>query len=293
MMKIIGLTLVISLLLIKSSYSQFENSDIGARAVGLNGAFTSLSNNSLAVFYNPSGLGQLKYREVSAFYSPSPYGISEISTAALTYVEPLSIGTLGFGIKNYGFELYKETNLILSYGNNFRGKFFYGLNVNYYNLKIQNYNSASALGADIGALSYLTDFIRWGFFAKNIGGAKIGESQQELAQVYRTGVTVEPGNDLNLIMEIEKDVKYPLSFRGGMEYFINDNIYLRAGIGTQPTSFSGGISINYNLLQLDYAIYNNQDLGITNQGSLTVNFGGSTARRQAREQLKNAFINSK
>ncbi len=49
-------------------FAQFENTDIGARAIGLNGAFTSQSNNSLAIFYNPSGLGQMKYREVSVFY---------------------------------------------------------------------------------------------------------------------------------------------------------------------------------------------------------------------------------
>ncbi len=274
----------------ENSNAQFENTDIGARAAGLNGAFTSLSNNSLAIFYNPSGLGQLKYREVSVFYSPSPFGISEISTAALTYAEPLKFGTLGLGIRTYGFDLYRETNAILSYGNNFREKIFYGLNVNYYNLDIQNYNSASAFGADIGAMAYITDFLRWGFFAKNITGTKIGSSKEKLAQVYRTGLNAQPRNDINVILEFEKDVKYPLSVRGGMEYSVNDYADIRAGIGTEPTSFSGGITINYNIFQLDYAIYNYQDLGITNQGSLTVNFGGSKARDLAKEQLKKAFL---
>jgi len=271
------------------SFSQFENTDIGARAIGLNGAFTSQSDNSLAIFYNPSGLGQMKYREVSVFYCPSPFGISEISTAALTYAEPLKFGTVGIGIKTYGFDLYRETGVSLSYGNDFRGKIFYGFNANFYNLKIQNYNSASAFGADFGAMAYITDFLKWGFFAKNFTGTKIGEAKVKLAQVYRTGFTAQPRNDLNFILEVEKDVRYPVSFRGGMEYFINDYVDIRAGVGTEPTSFSGGITINYNIFQLDYAIYNYRDLGITNQGSLTVNFGGSSARKLAREQLKNAF----
>ena len=285
------ITAIFLLLCFKSSIAQFENSDIGARAAGLNGAFTSLSNNSLAIFYNPSGLGQMKYREVSVFYSPSPFGISDISTAALTYAEPLKFGTLGFGIRTYGFELYRETNAILSYGNNFRGKIFYGLNLNYYNLNIQNYNSASSFGADIGAMAYITDFLRWGFFAKNITGAKIGSSEEKLAQVYRTGLNVQPRNDLNLILEIEKDVKYPLSVRGGMEYSVNDYIDIRAGIGTEPTAFSGGISIYYKTFQIDYAIYNYRDLGITNQGTVTFNFGGDKSRIHAKEQLKKAFLN--
>lgn len=270
-------------------FAQFENTDIGARAIGLNGAFTSQSNNSLAIFYNPSGLGQMKYREVSVFYCPSPFGISEISTAALTYAEPLKFGTLGIGVKTYGFDLYRETNITLSFGNNFREKLFYGLNATFYNLKIQNYNSASAFGADVGAMAYITDFLRWGFFAKNFTGTRIGESEEKLAQVYRTGFTAQPRHDLNFILEVEKDVRYPLSFRGGMEYFINEYVDIRAGVGTEPTSFSGGITINYNIFQLDYAIYNYRDLGITNQGSLTVNFGGNTARKLARQQLKNSF----
>jgi hypothetical protein len=289
MAKIFRITFVISLLTVKSSDAQFENQDIGARAIGLNGAFTSLSNNSLAIFYNPSGLGQLNYREIAAFYSPSPFGVSEISSGALTFVEPSKFGTFGLGLKTYGFDLYRETNFILSYGNNFRGKIFYGLNINYYNLKIQNYNSASTFGTDIGTMAYITDFLKWGFFANNINGAKIGESKQKLAQVYRTGFTIQPGNDFDLILELEKDVKYPLSFRGGLEYYINEYIDFRGGIGTEPTSFSGGVGINYNVFQIDYAIYNNQDLGITNQGSITINFGGSSARKLSREQLKNAF----
>jgi len=283
------LTVILFIVTFEISFAQFENTDIGARAIGLNGAFTSQSDNSLAIFYNPSGLGQMKYREVSVYYCPSPFGISEISTAALTYAEPLKFGTIGIGIKTYGFDLYRETSVSLSYGNDFRGKTFYGLNANFYNLKIQNYNSASAFGADVGAMAYITDFLKWGFFAKNFTGTKIGESKEKLAQVYRTGFTAQPRNDLNFILEVEKDVRYPISFRGGMEYFINDYVDIRAGVGTEPTSFSGGITINYNIFQLDYAIYNYRDLGITNQGSLTVNFGGSSARKFAREQLKNAF----
>ncbi len=82
-MKTIRLTLVISFFVIKSSLAQFENTDIGARAIGLSGAFTSLSDNSLAVFYNPSGLGQLKHREISAFYCPSAFGVTQISHALI------------------------------------------------------------------------------------------------------------------------------------------------------------------------------------------------------------------
>lgn len=257
----------------------------------MGGAFTSVSDNSLAIFYNPSGLGQVSYREVSAFYAPSPYGLSDISTASLTYAEPLKFGTLGIGFKTYGSSLYRETNGILSFGKSYMGKFFYGANINYYNLNITGYGSASTFGVDLGAMAYITKYLRWGFFGKNITGAKIGAAEEKLAQVYKTGFNFHPMNDLNLTLEAEKDVRYPLSIKGGFEYSVLDHIDLRAGVSSEPSVFTAGFGLNYNLFQLDYAIYNHTDLGITHQGTITVNFGGVNARKKSKEQMSKAFEN--
>jgi hypothetical protein len=283
------LILIILLITVKVSNSQFEFTDIGARAVGLNGAYTSLSDNSLAIFYNPSGLGQMKYREISVFYSPAPFGLSELSTAAITYAEPFKFGTFGIGIKNYGYELYREINVLLSYGGKYKEKIFYGLNLNYYNLNIKDYNSASSVGIDAGLLAYLARYLKWGFFGKNITGSTIGISREKIVQVYRTGFTVMPRNDLNLILEAEKDVRYPLSVRAGMEYSIMDYVDLRAGVGSEPATFTGGIGFSYKIFQIDYALYHSPDLGLTHQGTLTINFGGVTGRKESKEILKRAF----
>lgn len=274
---------------IKTGKAQFENTDLGARAVGLNGAFTSVSDNSLSIFYNPSGLGQMKYRDFSVFYNPAPFGLTELSTAAFTYAEPLKYGTIGAGLRTYGFDLYRETNILLSYGNDYKKRIFYGANFNFYNLNIQNYGSASSIGIDIGAMAYINKFLRWGFFGKNITGSTIGESKEKIAQIYRTGINYKPLNEVNLILEAEKDVKYPVSLRGGFEYLLFDYVDLRIGVGNEPTSFTGGVGINYDIFQLDYALYKSQDLGITHQGSLTVNFGGSKGRKETKEQLRRAF----
>jgi len=284
-----GLIVLLMIFTIKTGYTQFENVDLGARAVGLNGAFTSLSNNSLAIFYNPAGLGQMKYRDFSVFYSPAPFGLTELSTAAFTYAEPTKYGVLGAGLRTYGFDLYKETNILLSYGNGYKNRIFYGINMNFYHLNIQNYGSASSFGVDVGAMAYINKYLRWGFFGKNVTGSTIGTSKEKIAQVYRTGFNYKPLNEVSLMFEIEKDVKYPVSVRGGFEYSLLDYVDLRAGVGSEPTSFTGGIGFNYSIFQLDYAMYKSQDLGITHQGSLTINFGGSKARQESKEQLRKAF----
>jgi len=282
-------TLFFLLLLARISFAQFEFTDIGAKAIGLNGAFTSMANNSLAIFYNPSGLGQMKFGEFSAFYSPAPFGLPELSVQALTYAQPTKFGVLGAGIKNYGFDLYREFNFILSYANVYKKKIYLGLNVNYFNLSIKNYNSASSFGLDAGAMIYMNKYLRWGFMGKNVTGATIGVSKEKLAQIYRTGLNYQPVDNINLMFEIEKDVKFPVSIRGGFEYSILDYVDLRAGVGSEPTSFAGGFGFYFSVFQLDYAINKSPDLGITHNGTLTLNFGGVKGRKLIRQQLKNAF----
>ncbi|MBZ0202892.1 MAG: conjugal transfer protein TraF [Ignavibacteria bacterium] len=289
------LTFIIVLLLVsfRLSFSQFELIDIGAKPISLGGAFTSLANNSNAVYYNPAGISQLPFREVSIFYSPAPFGLKELANGSVNYVEPTKYGAFGLSAKTYGFELYKEITATLTYANNYKSKIFYGANVNYYSLKIQNYGSASTFGIDIGVLAYITDFLRWGFSAYNLNRPSIGTQKDKLPQVYRTGISVQPRNDLNFVLDVEKDTRYTASVKAGVEYTLYNMIDLRAGIGTEPTRFSGGVGIYYSLFEIGYGFYNHQDLGLTHQGTITINFGGEKGRKIIRESLKNAFAKRK
>jgi hypothetical protein len=185
--------------------------------------------------------------------------------------------------------LYRENNFIVSYGNSYKKKIYYGANINLYNLHIQNYNNATAFGFDIGAMAYITRFLQWGFIGKNITGTKIGESKEKIAQVYRTGFTFQPEDKIRVIGEVEKDVRYPLSVRGGLEYSVIDFLDLRFGVGSQPTIFSAGIGLNYNLFSFDYAFTKSEDLGFTHLGTVSVNFGGLKGKKESRERLNKSF----
>ena len=287
----ISLKIIIVLLLVsfRVNFAQFELLDVGAKPIALGGAFTSLANNSNAVYYNPAGLSQMPFREVSIFYSPAPFGLKELANGSVNFVEPTKFGAFGLSAKTYGFELYKEITVTASYSNNYKKKIYYGANINYYNLKIQNYGSASTFGVDIGGLAYLTDFLRWGFAAFNLNRPKIGTQDDKLPQVYRTGISVQPRNELNFMLDVEKDTRYTTSVKAGIEYSLYDMIDLRAGIGTEPTKFSAGVGLYYSIFEIDYGFYNHQDLGLTHQGTITINFGGDKSRKIIKNSLKDAF----
>ena len=291
----ISLKFIIVLLFVsfRLNYAQFELIDIGAKPISLGGAFTSLANNSNAVYFNPAGISQIPFREVSVFYSPAPFGLKELANGSVNYVEPTKFGAFGLSAKTYGFELYKEITVTATYSNNYKKKIFYGANINYYNLKIQNYGSASTFGIDIGGLAYLTDFLRWGFAAFNLNRPKIGTQDDKLPQVYRTGVSIQPRKELNFVLDVEKDTRYTASVKAGIEYSLYDMIDLRAGIGTEPTKFSGGVGLYYSIFEIDYGFYNHQDLGLTHQGTITINFGGAKNREIIRNLLKDAFKKGK
>ncbi len=276
-----------------ASNAQFENTDIGAKPISLGGAFTSLSNNSSAIYYNPAGISQIPFREVSVFYSPAPFGIKELSYGALTYVEPTKYGAFGLAAKTYGFDLYREFTATFNYANNYKKRIYFGLNFNYYHLKIQNYGSASTVGVDAGLMAYLTDYLRWGFAALNVNRARIAQTKEKLPQVYRTGLSVQIRKDLNFVLDVEKDTRYNASVKSGVEFTLLDMVDLRAGAGTEPTRFSAGIGFYYSYLEVDYAFYNHQDLGLTHQASITINFGGKQGRKIIRESLSDAFVTLK
>jgi competence ComEA-like helix-hairpin-helix protein len=272
---------------------QFENIEIGAKPISLGGAFTSLADNSDATYYNPSGISQQLFREISIFYSPAPFGLKDLSYGALTYAEPTNYGAFGLSIKTYGFNLYREIQATFTYANNYKKKVFFGFNFNYYNLKIQNYGSASTIGIDIGGLAYLTDYLRWGFLVNNLTRAKIGQTKEKIPQIYRMGLSLQARKDLNILLEAEKDTRYNYSIKGGLEYNLLDYVDLRAGVSSEPTKFAAGVGFNYSMFRIEYAMYTHPDLGVTHQGTITINFGGYEGRRKMRESIVSAFDSPK
>lgn len=77
------------------SGAAFLKIGVGARAMGMGGAFTSISDDPSSVYWNPAGLAQIKKRKILAIHTRLFEGILY---EYLAYVHPLRGSSIGLGI---------------------------------------------------------------------------------------------------------------------------------------------------------------------------------------------------
>ncbi|MGQ9798418.1 MAG: type IX secretion system membrane protein PorP/SprF [Ignavibacterium sp.] len=256
----------------------------GAKQISLSNADVALSNDVFSVFNNPAGLSQLNWREIGIYYSPAPFGLSELANAYVAFVEPFNFGSVALGGMTYGFELYRETKIVAGYSYNYQNKFFAGAALNFHTLSIQNYGNDNAFYFNLGALVYLSDEFRFGFSFHNINRASFGNDDDQIPVVLNSGLSYDVLKSLSINVAIEKDIRYKTSFMFGVDYDLVEYLSLRSGFSNEPSRFSAGIGINYSFISLDYAMLTHSDLGLTHQVGLLVSFDKVLSRK---EQIRN------
>jgi len=150
----------------------------------------------------------------------------------------------------------------------------------YNTFSIQNYGNTSAVYLNFGGLAYITNQIRWGFSISNINRASIGNEDNQIPMVFATGFSYDLLNTLSINLGINKDIRYKPSIRFGIEYYIIQYLSLRAGFQNEPSKYSAGIGINYSIINLDYALFTHQDLGLTHQVGIILSFGREGSRTE-------------
>jgi hypothetical protein len=253
----------------------------GAKQISLSNSDIAQSNDVFSLFNNPAGLSQLNWREIGIYYSPAPFGMTELANGYLAYLEPTSYGSVSLGATTYGFELYRESRFLIGYSNEYEKRFFFGLSINFHNVYIKNYGSDFAYFLNIGALTYLFDNLRFGFAINNINRATLSNEKEQIPTLLKSGLSYDFLNELTLNISIEKDIRYKPSLQFGIDYDLIDNFSLRSGFSNNPSNYSAGIGINYSMFSLDYAVFSHNDLGLTHQFGLLINFNSIENRKEA------------
>lgn len=260
----------------------------GAKQIAMSNSDIAQSNDVFALFSNPAGLSQMNWREIGIYYSPAPFGIKEIANGYAAYHEPTNFGSFSIGFMSYGFELYRENKFIAGYSNSFSNKFFYGISISYHTLSIRNYGNDNAINFLLGGLVYLQDDLRIGFSVDNPTRATFGDEDNQVPMLFNSGLSYDVFDELTFNLAVQKEVDLPASVRFGIDYLLIEYLNVRFGIDNEPSRYSAGVGINYNIFSLDYAFFTHQDLGLTHQFGIIVHFGIT----EPRSKKIRAFISS-
>ncbi len=232
----------------------------GAEAVALSHSNTASAKNIFSLFTNPAGLSFIEKREIGIFYSPSPFGIAELSSGNFAYSEPTKIGNFSIGILHYGFDLYKENNFTFGYAKKFFNNVALGLTVSYNTVTIKNYGNSGTLNFSLGGNFKIHKNFDIGF---SIINPLQNTEQDNLSPLYNIGLAYYPLEKASVNVAVAKDWNFPFSFRFGVEYPLIKFLFLRLGIQNEPNTFSGGIGIPYSIFKLNYAFTSHQILGLS------------------------------
>lgn len=270
----------IILILLIFYFKSFGQIQPGAKQISLSHSDIALASDAYALFNNPAGLAQQNWREISIYYSPSPFGIDKLANASAVYHEPTKFGSFAIGFTNYGFELYKENNFFVSYSKMIFNDFFFGATIGYRNISIKNYGSDNTITLLIGGLTYLTNRLRIGFVIDNITRASFGNEDNQIPITFDFGISYNLISELSINAALQKEIDMNSSIRIGIDYQIIKYLNIRIGAMNEPSSFSAGVGINYSIFEIDYALFNHQDLGFTHQIGVTLQFGTDKPRSQ-------------
>jgi len=247
-----------------------ENNGRGTKAIGLANAFVAVADNPWAVSYNPAGLAQLITPEFSAFFVPQQFGIPQLRTIALSGACTINPGTAGAFVEQFGFDLYKTTDVGLGYGLAINNSISIGVTTELEQVSIDRYGTSHTLTFNGGLQGKPLPGLSIGFCLTNLSAATISQNRERLPQTMFLGASFSPVEGFTIVSELEKEVEFPLVAKFGVEEEFFGFLSLRCGVADNPDKFSAGIAVRYSEFEFGYAGYSHPDLGWTHQIELTL-----------------------
>ncbi len=267
------LLLTTALLILSSvTWAANDNYPFGGRAAGMGNAAVTLYD-FWAISHNQAGLARMQNMAAGVYFE-NRFLIQELSFGAGAIVYPTESGVLGFNFTYFGFELYNESKVGLAYAREFGERFSAGVQLNYHNTNIaEDYGNKGNLTFELGAIFHILPELSFGVHLFNPTRAKIADfADERIPTIFRTGLSYEFSDRVIVVVETEKSVNLNPVFRTGIEYRISDPLYIRGGIGTNPTTNAFGFGLELGNLNIDVATSFHHVLGYSPQLSFIYNF---------------------
>ncbi len=263
------LILSISLLL-KASFvfAGKDGKSVGARSAGLSG-IASLQYDLWSAENNPAGLSQVKSFAGGLNYE-NYFLLEELAQQSAIIAYPTSNGAFGLSIQQFGFELYQENKIGLSYGQQLSPNFSIGVQLNYLSTQIgEGYGEKSGLSGNVGIQGKLNDNLSIAAVVINPNRLKLNEYNEEAyPSIIRLGLAYKISKKVQIFNEYDKDLDHDPNVKMGLEYQPNEQFFFRLGYASEPSSPSFGFGLLLGDWSLDLSSQLYDRLGFSPQISL-------------------------
>jgi len=241
-------------MLIKSAMlcAALEDMPIGAKPLGMAGAYCGSVQTPENLFYNPASIWVNSGINVYAF-TARLYGLKELRYNSFSSTFYFRNTTYGVGIQTFGNTKYKENVFCVGVAKNFFKSIYLGAAIRYGLVNIKGYGQKGTIMVDLGGVVMFSTKMNWGWAIRNAGFSKIGRLGEKIPQMIISGFMFSPVRDITLNIDIYKESRFPVDYRSGVEMKVIKYLTLRTGIGTEPYRFSAGFSIIINDFSIDYA----------------------------------------
>jgi outer membrane protein OmpA-like peptidoglycan-associated protein len=274
---------------------------VGARALGMGGAFVAVANDLTAGYWNPAGLTWTRGWQVGGMFTGGmdvdrkfnqigfarnagwgAYGFNWLN-AGMTDIDQYDglgahVGTFDFSDNAFMLSLAKQWD-IASFG--ITGKYLHeGVGAS---VAAGADDAINGYGIDLGFGLQLTDAVRFGLNVQDIAG-KLGtvDEVQDIPTDLRAGFAVWPIQGLTAAFDVEKvQDEEDWKFHLGGEYRIPLNEDLGAAVraGLNDGHFAAGLGFRVRFLDFDYAYVNDNQafLNENHRFSVALKFGEEEA----------------
>lgn len=232
--RLIVVTLILSAFIALSaqdnnSLSSYMRMGVGARTIAMGDAGTATTSDVTAAYWNPAGLDNLKYIELSSMYRfnmnyDRDYRFVALGnhfnfgSLALTWVNASTSDIDGFDELDNptGSFAFDEHNIGLSYANSFKG-LKYGVTSKYY-LSVMDGEAVSGYGFDLGLKYELSQYFTLGLMARDII-SKIDD--ETVPYQVSLGVAAYPLLGITVTTEMKMEKAEDPTYCFGAEYWIS------------------------------------------------------------------------
>ena len=294
-MRIIKIYLLLSIFSGLIAQVASEHLYYGASSLSMAGSDIAIPKSSWSMFVNPAGIAEQKTLSLVAgteslfgqeYFNHSLLGVQFRVPRAGSFglsIEDFSVDYSGntlsretaIGI-HQGIMLRSDRNSIISFGYGIKSYTVdYGSSAGVSGDGSDGIElgSQSSWGVDIGLLASLAERVRFGARAFNINSPTLGDANSavRLPQRAQVGIAFSPYDLVWTTAALTKSSGHPTHFHGGMSYNIVDNVFLRAGVMTNPNRFATGFEFIVKKIRINYGFMTHPVLPLSHQFSIEVN----------------------